>query len=122
MNYLVNYKIIEGEFFFEEFLPKVELISVDNKVWANMPVGVISPLADTRELYLTPQGELVDTSFARTLEAQIKQNTKLFSFSLDENNQLIEDEAGSLVVRLPLDTDVTTLEYMNGEIFMVSQE
>lgn len=118
MRYLINFKVKTGEFFFENLLPRVEVVNIDNKVWENLPAGLISPMTDQDELYLGPDGELIGPFQAQALVNEINDQTKLFTFSLDENERLVEDPNGTIKQRLPLDVDIEQLEYINGEILL----
>lgn len=123
MKQIVNFKIIEGVFFEDGFLPEVNLINIDSKVWAELPIGRISILnVDAKRLFLAPGGDLLTEKEARVVIDNIKNQTKVFKFSVTKEGKLKEDEEGTIIKRLPRDVDVERLEYINGEVLMLELE
>lgn len=122
MRYLVNYKPIEGEYLFEDILPRVEIMDIGGKVWDTLPIGFINPMNENDELYLNPNGELINRQEGEKITRRIKENSKLYKFSLDENGKLYEDEEGKIMKRLPLDVKVEHLEYINDEVLLFVED
>lgn len=122
MNYLVNFKVRKNEFYFENLLPRVDIVDIDGKVWAEMPIGKVNPLHDIGELYLQGEGILIDSATANELVNQIQRQTKVFRFSQDKKGKLVEDEQGTIIQRLPLDVNIDDLDYVNGEILLLVKD
>lgn len=122
VKHLVNYKIVKGKFLIDNLIPEVEIVNIDNKVWNGMPIGLISPLEDSEKLYITGEGNIVGLNEALKLKNEIEKNTKLFKFSLDKNGRLKEDSKGEIISRLPKNIDIDKLDYVNGEILLMSNE
>lgn len=122
MNFLVNYKVIKDEFYFETFLPKVEIVEIDGKIWSEMPVGMINVMTDTKKLFLYTEGRLLGEEEAEIIKQEILAQTKQFRFNLNKEGRLIEDDKGEIFARLPMNINVDDLDYINGEVLLLEKE
>lgn len=100
---LLNYKKLhDGSF---------KLYYNPTHVFADMPVCI----ADMDEEYIQPIVVNINNEAVVVEKEEYEKTHKLFKLKVDKNNFLVEDEDG-FEIYLPIDTDITQLMYINGQI------
>lgn len=111
---LKNYKRT-GEFI--ENFPVIK-IKNDEDVFADLPICLVEYDTHYTKPVLITHAEKVPEVIEAAVLVKTLEGTKVFYLELDEDNNLkeVEQEDAMISVRLPKDTNVDELVFINGEI------
>lgn len=86
-------------------------------VYADLPIAEIDMYDDIEEPLVVP----IKNKMTVVEKSEYTKHNKQFVIAVDKEGNIIEDQNG-VAVWLPIDTDLSKLRFINGQLVMVSED
>ena len=86
-------------------------------VYADLPIAEMNMYEDFDEPLVVP----INKKMTVVEKSEYTKRNKQFVISADENGNIIESQNG-VAVWLPIDTDISKLRIINGQLVMISED